>query len=493
MARPQTHSVMANETTYLPPEQTSISVLVVDDSSVYRRLLTLALKGLPDVQLSGLAGNGLEALTQLGALRRDLVLLDVEMPELGGLETLKEIRRRWPDVEVIMVSATSTRSAELTMNALECGALAFVPKPVGDDLNRSLAKIRNDFRPLIEICKVRKNNRETQKQKTMSREPQKFYPGELRPMHTPVPSRATISQPPQNSGLFYVPAVSRPPSELQSAAPATYSSPASSVPPQALDSAHSFPRITVPPQALDSGHSFPRISVPPAPSRPPSPNNELTQLISQYNSSFSSQPSRPPRFVLAQRPPLIAIGASTGGPKALLELFSALPGPLPVPVVVAQHMPATFTPSFAALLQRRTGLSVVEARDGEILLPHQIYIAPGDRDMRVLRSADNEDLIVRIVPPPDDQKCHPSVDALFCSIAQIPLNGVLSVVMTGVGDDGLQGVRMLDHRGSHNLIQSADSCAIFGMPKAIADAGLDDARLSPAHLARRMVEIFRGS
>ena len=193
MARPQTHLIMANETTYLPPEQTSISVLVVDDSSVYRRLLTLALKGLSDVQLSGLAGNGLEALTQLGALRRDLVLLDVEMPELGGLETLKEIRRRWPDVEVIMVSATSTRSAELTMNALECGALAFVPKPVGDDLNRSLAKIRNDFRPLIEICKVRKNNRETQKQKTMSREPQKFYPGELRPMHTPVPSRATIS------------------------------------------------------------------------------------------------------------------------------------------------------------------------------------------------------------------------------------------------------------------------------------------------------------
>ncbi len=328
-----------------PPKR----ILVVDDAVVIRKILTDLIGAEPGLEVAGTAPNGRIALAKIPQVNPDLVTLDVEMPEMDGLATLKELRRRYRDLPVIMFSTLTERGGQITMDALLSGANDYVTKPGSvAGLAEGVAAVREQLLPKI---------------------------------------RALCG-------------------------------------------------ITAPVAAA------PRVA--PTPRR------------------------RPP----AARVEVLAIGVSTGGPDALARLFSALPADLPVPVVVVQHMPPTFTRLLAERLDAVSPLSVAEARPGVPLLPGQAWIAAGGHHLVVQGSAGQSYLDFEDGPP--ENSCKPAVDVLFRSVARVYGPSALGVVLTGMGRDGLQGSRHLRAAGGTVVVQDAASSVVWGMPGAVADAGLAD-------------------
>lgn len=176
---------------------------------------------------------------------------------------------------------------------------------------------------------------------------------------------------------------------------------------------------------------------------------------------------------------IIAIGVSTGGPEALARVIPLFPAHIGVPVVLVQHMPPVFTHSLAQALASQSQLAVREARNGEPLLADTVYVAPGGRQMKVASSPTGRQLI-RITDDPPELSCKPAVNYLFRSVAREYGAGVTGVIMTGMGDDGREGLRALRAEGAFCIAQSEETCAVYGMPKASVDAGLVDV-IAPLH------------
>jgi two-component system, chemotaxis family, protein-glutamate methylesterase/glutaminase len=172
------------------------------------------------------------------------------------------------------------------------------------------------------------------------------------------------------------------------------------------------------------------------------------------------------------RPSVLAIGASTGGPVALRQVLTALPRHFPLPVVVAVHMPGSFTKAYAERLNAVCAVEVREARDRDPLRPGQVLIAPGGLQMTVERGPSGHQ--VRVTEPLPGQIYHPSVDQLLSSVAASFSGKALAVVMTGMGSDGLEGARKLKAAGCSVWSQDEKSCVVYGMPQAIERAGLSD-------------------
>jgi two-component system chemotaxis response regulator CheB len=367
-----------------------LRVLIVDDTIVYRRILSDVVESMADsAVLVGTAPHGRLALSKLEASPADLVLLDVAMPELDGLETLKEIRRRHPGTSVVMISGANQNQAGITVRCLEEGALDFLNKPDSSDPEANRSELRDRLRPLVRHVRTRLNLRGA-------------------------------------SG---------------GGAPAA---------------------------------AAPRVRAAAAPAAP-------------------EPPSRPARNApLPERIDLVAIGVSTGGPNALAELLPRLAADFPVPVLLVQHMPPMFTASLAEHLDARCQVKVREAKDGEPVLPGQVLIAPGGRHMVVRRVADpvaaGAGLIVGLNDNPPEHSCRPSVDVLFRSLAAHLDGNLLAVVMTGMGNDGLDGVRAMKRRGCACLTQSEATCVVYGMPQAVDEAGLADEQVPLDRLAARIVQ-----
>ncbi len=360
---------------------TRLRILIVDDTAVYRRILTEVVESLlVDCEVSA-CPSGQLALNRLDKAAVDLVLLDVEMPDLNGLETLRLIRTHHPATSVIMISGTTSAAAAYTVEALALGALEFVNKPEGADAETSRAELRDILRPIVRHVQTRANLR-------------------VAPAAPPVPS----------------------------------------------------PKV-------------PAAPAPPAPPAPPPPRR---------------QAPGPTRFAV------LGIGVSTGGPNALGELIPALPANLGVPVLVVQHMPPLFTASLAEHLDRNSRLSVHEAIEGEPVLPGKVYIAPGGRHMVLRRSREGDQAIIGLNENPPENSCRPSVDVLFRSMAAHYGGNILAVVMTGMGNDGCEGVRAMKRAGCHCLTQSEDTCVVYGMPMAVDEAGLSDERVPLPLLASRI-------
>jgi two-component system chemotaxis response regulator CheB len=169
---------------------------------------------------------------------------------------------------------------------------------------------------------------------------------------------------------------------------------------------------------------------------------------------------------------LLAIGASTGGPAALQQLLMELPGDFPLPIVLIQHMPASFTGPFAQRLDQMCRIGVKEAADGDVLTPAQALLAPGGKQM-ILESRGAQ-VVVRIRDPEPGQTYRPSVDVTFGSAARVFPGKVLSLVLTGMGADGREGARLLKKDGSTVWAQDEKTCVVYGMPAAVAEAGLAD-------------------
>lgn len=198
----------------------------------------------------------------------------------------------------------------------------------------------------------------------------------------------------------------------------------------------------------------------------------------------------PPRAELprlsASQFDVICIGSSTGGPPVLETILAALPATLTAPIVIAQHMPRIFTQSMAQRLNEMCPLKVVHAEDGMPLASHTVHIAPGGQHLHI----DKVGLAkwrLRVSDEPKDHIYRPSVDALFSSAAAAVGKRTLGIVLTGIGDDGLDGGRELHALGATLLAQSQETCVVYGMPKAVTQAAITAASLSPTEITRCLV------
>lgn len=319
-------------------------VLLVDDSAFVRRATERMLGPLPGVTVVGGARDGEEALAQVRALRPDLVIMDVEMPGMDGIAALESIMRECP-TPVLLLSSHTQAGAEITLRALEAGAVDFMDKGAGTGM---------DIHALAPLLREK------------------------------------------------VGAALR---------------------------ARTVPR-----------------AAPPHPPRP-SPRND-----------GKATAARPGRYEV------VAIGSSTGGPRALAELVPALPAGFSAAVVIAQHMPHGFTETLAERLDRRSPLRVAEARDGDAVVPGTVLIAPGGRQMGVKRAADGT-LSIRLWDDP--LSLHkPCVDALFDSVARAAGSAAVGVVLTGMGSDGAEGLARIRAAGGRGFVESARTAVIDGMPAA---------------------------
>jgi two-component system chemotaxis response regulator CheB len=336
-----------------------IRVLVVDDSVVARKLIGGLLADDPGIELVGTAPNGRIALHRIDQLGPDVVLLDVEMPELDGLQTLRAIRERWPRLAVVMFSRATQRGCSVTLEALALGASGYIAKPVEG-------------------------------------------------------GEAALSE--------LGPAV-------------------------------------------------------------------LAGVRRAASLSSGSSPGLSPLGAARGPVEVVVVGVSTGGPNALAELVAGLPAAFPVPILIVQHIPAAFIRLLVKRLNGLGTLPVVAAGDGMVAQPGTVYLCPGERHLEVERAG--LDLVLRVTDGPPENSCRPSVDVLFRSAAVAVGPGALAVVLTGMGSDGLKGVAALRERGGNTIVQDEATSVVWGMPGAVAQAGLADLTLPLGEIAAAVARRVR--
>jgi two-component system, chemotaxis family, protein-glutamate methylesterase/glutaminase len=364
--------------------ETSIRVLIVDDTITYRKIVGDLLNDLPGVEVVGTAANGKIALQKIEQLHPDLLTLDLEMPEMDGLEVLRHLNQSGSSVQAIMISGANVNGANLTMTALKLGAFDFVAKPTNDDAEKNADFLRNELG--LKVQAFARSQR----------------------VHTILHGPAATPT--------HIPAAPRPHKE------------AAHVP--------------------HKKHCF-------------EPN--------------------------VYKPEVVALGISTGGPASLIRMLPQLPENLGVPILIVQHMPPVFTKSLAEDLNRRCALRVCEACDGQPVIPGNVLIAPGGKQMKVER-ADGR-IIVHITDDPPENSCKPSVDYLFRSVREVYGGKSLGVIMTGMGNDGARGCKDLKRHGAAIIAQDEATCVIYGMPKGPIDDGIADVVAPLENIAQEIVRL----
>lgn len=189
----------------------------------------------------------------------------------------------------------------------------------------------------------------------------------------------------------------------------------------------------------------------------------------------------------ATQPDIVAIGISTGGPRALGELIPVLPKSLKAPIAIVQHIPAEFSAALAESLNKKSALTVVEAKDGQILEKGTVYIAPGGKQMKIVPVNGSDEKCFMITDDPPENNCKPSVDYLFRSVAKLYQKNCLGIIMTGMGADGVLGLRLMKRHGVTVIAQDQQSCTVFGMPAEAIKAGVVDVIAPLDHIANEII------
>ncbi len=440
--------------------QRAARILIVDDSAVVRRLLRTVISSDSRLEVAGTASDGASALLALDSIRPDLVLLDVEMPGVDGLGTLKQMRAARKHIPVIMCSSLTQRGAKVTIEALACGAADYVAKPSGNSSREAAMQLlAQDLIPKILALTANVIN------------PPSLEPHSQRGTAGFGGNQGTL-------GAFGAIAPFSPrPGEIPGGAVAgkpalpSYGHAASAAD-SAQASAASAESI-----AAQSSRAFP--ARPSHSSAPPFPVAAANAMQASIN-----LPSVAPSSI-----EVVLIGVSTGGPAALDSVLPAFPSSFPLPILIVQHMPELFTSLLAERLNDRCSLRVCEAATGEPVRQGTIYIARGDWHMEVVAaglqprpvsrdkpgpaSATNDAIaILRLNRQPPENHCRPAVDVLFRSAANLFGGHVLGVILTGMGSDGLIGSRLIRERGGMILAQDQATSAVWGMPGAVTQAGL---------------------
>jgi len=328
-----------------------LRVLVVDDSVTYRKIVSDALGELSGVEVVGTAINGAIALEKIAELQPDCITLDLEMPDMSGLDVLRRLQSDGRSVGVIMLAALTGAGAAATTIALGLGAFDFVLKPSGPNSGENFSALRGRLREKLEAFAKSRDSRVTN--------------------HRVAPNAA-----------------------------------------------------------------------------------KLSCLLPQKQCK------------------VVVLGVSTGGPEALGRVLPALPNDLAASLLIVQHMPALFTRSLAEDLDKRCRVRVSEAHDQQPVMPGEVLIAPGGRQMKLVGEGGR--FRVCITDDPPENSCRPSVDCLFRSAAQACGESTLAVVMTGMGSDGAIGCRLLKRKGATIIAQDRASCVVFGMPMYPIEEGLAD-------------------
>ncbi|SNY56162.1 two-component system, chemotaxis family, response regulator CheB [Arsukibacterium tuosuense] len=385
----------------------TIRVLIVDDSSFFRRRLTEILNSDPQLEVIDTASDGREAVTKALALKPDVITMDIEMPVLDGISAVREILQS-QRIPILMFSSLTHEGAKATFDALDAGAVDFLPKKF-EDIARDKEEAGNVLRERV---------------KAVARK---------RPL-----GRSTFS------------------TSLSSSATSISGS-----------SSNDTSRSAA--QGLSSGLTRGGLGRP-----------QLTERL-------GGNAARTTNFKASgQSYKLVAIGTSTGGPVALQRILTNLPADFPLPIILIQHMPAAFTGAFAQRLNTLAKIEIKEAADNDMLRPGVAYLAPGGKQMLV-EGNDNQ---ARLRIKEDDSAritFKPSVDVTFATAARVFQDKVLAVVLTGMGADGREGARMLKQAGSRVWAQDEASCVVYGMPQAIAAAGLMDLEVSLNEVAGRLI------
>jgi len=348
-----------------------VRVLVVDDSSFFRRQITKILEEEAQFKVIGVAADGKEAVAKTTALKPDVITMDVEMPVMNGISATREIMTRCP-TPILMFSSFTHDDAKLTLDALEAGAVDFLPKRFED-----IAHSKHEAKVLLRkrLLMLAKKNR--------------------------------------NSSI--ITAIS----------------------------------------SVKKGEDLQKLD--------PLPSVALK---------------------LSSKLAILVIGTSTGGPIALQKVLTQLPADFPLPILLVQHMPGTFTPTFAKRLDQLCMIKVTEARDGDQLEPAHAYLAPGGRQMMVTKQGGIGTLQVAESDMGETYK--PSIDITFKSVANSYGGDVLAIILTGMGNDGREGSRVLKQKGASIWAQDEETSVIYGMPAAIVDAGLADEILAISDIGSRI-------
>lgn len=339
-----------------------IRVMIVDDSSLIRSILTRALVSDPEITVITTATNGYVALNYIKKYDIEVLILDIEMPEMDGITALPKIIENSPNIKIIMVSSLSAQNAPVTIQALSLGASDYIEKP---------------------SAVTHGNNIE-------------FFTLELMNKVKSLGSSARISN--------------------------------------------------------KSGSTNKR-------------------LIDEIDSNIILRPKK-----MRAKPIAIAIASSTGGPQALQILFSnlkKLKNIINVPIFITQHMPAVFTSHLADNIKNASGLIAKEAIDGENVIPATVYVAPGDYHMVV--NKENYTNIINVTKDKAENYCRPSADVMLRSLVRVYRYKLLTIILSGMGEDGLKGSREVVEAGGLVVVQDKTTSVVWGMPGAVAKDGLASA------------------
>ncbi|RSL33186.1 chemotaxis response regulator protein-glutamate methylesterase [Salibacterium salarium] len=330
-----------------------IKVLVVDDSAFMRKLISDFINGESDMTVLETARNGKDALLKLEKAAYDVVTLDIEMPEMNGIDALREIMKGTP-LPVLMVSSLTTEGAQQTITAMEEGAVDFIAKPSGS-ISLDLHHVKDEI-------------------------------------------------------LF----------KIRAAAGA-----------------------------------------------------KVEQVTSVSTRSPMHTEDRIGTASITAEKKILAIAASTGGPKALQKVLPLLPKDFAAPIFIVQHMPPTFTKSLAERLNHISSIHIKEAEDGEIAKKGTAYIAPGGSHLKVKKMG--RSLIVEVTDSAPVNGHRPSADELFLSLSDIAGYGLVGVVLTGMGYDGAQGLKEMKNKQSCIAVtESAKTSVVYGMPKVAREKANSD-------------------
>ena len=373
-----------------------IRVMVVEESVVIRGLVGRWLDEEPGLAVVASHRNGRLAVDDVLRSNPDVVILDIEMPDMDGLTALPLLIEKKRNLVVVVASTLTRRNAEISLKALSLGAADYVPKPESNSGVTTSAEFRRELIEKVTNLGLRARKR--------------GMPGQA-PAGRPMPR-------PQPGAPAGAPAAQ---SALRASRPASFT-------------------------------------------------------IRSYSSV---------------RPRILTIGSSTGGPQALNTLFGEIGSAIGmVPVVLTQHMPPTFTAILAEHITKAAGRPASEGRDGEVIQPGHIYVAPGGKHMLLVKNGN--DVVVKLSDAPPVNFCKPAVDPLFKSVAEIYGTATLAVVLTGMGSDGAEGVRKIGEIGGSAIAQDEETSVVWGMPGAAAHTGMCSDVLPLNEIGRKVSKILLG-
>ena len=396
-----------------------IRVMLVDDSAVVRGLMSRWLSTEENIEIVSRCHNGLQAVNEVATVKPTIVILDIEMPEMDGLEALPLIIKASPQTRILIASTLSQRNAEISLTALAKGAHDYIPKPTtNSDLTTSTSFRVDLITKINALC----------------------YGAGGKAAYTI--GRAT---------------------------------------PKPL------------PDGLAGGSASP--AVPQRPLAAPAVRQAASgvlPVVKIASSALSDQTVNPANMRKFNRgkPDILCIGSSTGGPRAVQTVLAEIaPHIGQIPVVLTQHMPGTFTTVFASHLDKALPVDVAEAKNGEPLQPGRVYVAPGERHLMFKRGASGIECVLD--DGPEVNFCKPAVDNMFMSAQQLFGNRILGVILTGMGQDGAAGGKMIADAGGNIFAQDAATSIVWGMPGAAYKSGICAGVYSLGEIGSKIVKVIK--